>query len=88
MPPLGSPDRVARHMSSWGVRIELLRIAMRATCHQGEGSLHRLYTFSVQGALQTFENDYSEIGEVEIDGPIKHLMLSTFRNPRNLILKT
>ena len=27
-------------MSSWGIRMELLRIAMRAPCHQGEGSLH------------------------------------------------
>ena len=68
--------------------MELFQIAMCATCHQGEGSLHRLYTFSVQEAPQTFENDYSKIGEVEIDGPIKHLMLSTFRNPRNPILKT
>ena len=30
----------ARHVSSWGVRMELLRIAVRATCYQGEGSLH------------------------------------------------
>ena len=29
----------AHHMSSWGVRMELLRIAMGATCYQGEGSL-------------------------------------------------
>ncbi|RVW99488.1 hypothetical protein CK203_038488 [Vitis vinifera] len=35
----GSPDRGARHMSSWGIRMELLRIAMCAPCHQGEGSL-------------------------------------------------
>ena len=28
------------HMSSWGIWMELLRIAMRAPCHQGEGSLH------------------------------------------------
>ena len=27
-------------MSSWGIRMELLRIEMRAPCHQGEGSLH------------------------------------------------
>ena len=27
-------------MSSWGILMELLRIAMRAPCHQGEGSLH------------------------------------------------
>ena len=27
-------------MSSWGIRMELLRIAMRAPCHQWEGSLH------------------------------------------------
>ena len=27
-------------MSSWGIRMELLWIAMRAPCHQGEGSLH------------------------------------------------
>ena len=27
-------------MSSWGIRMELLQIAMRAPCHQGEGSLH------------------------------------------------
>ena len=27
-------------MSSWGIRMELLRIAMHAPCHQGEGSLH------------------------------------------------
>ena len=27
-------------MSSWGIWMELLRIAMRAPCHQGEGSLH------------------------------------------------
>ena len=26
-------------MSSWGVRMELLQIAMHATCHQEEGSL-------------------------------------------------
>ena len=29
-----------RHESSWGIRMELLRIAMCAPCHQGEGSLH------------------------------------------------
>ncbi|RVW75242.1 hypothetical protein CK203_047180 [Vitis vinifera] len=33
----GSPDRGACHVSSWGVRMELLRIAMRAMCYQGEG---------------------------------------------------
>ena len=27
-------------MSSWGIRMELIRIALRAPCHQGEGSLH------------------------------------------------
>nr|CAN64928.1 hypothetical protein VITISV_003829 [Vitis vinifera] len=27
-------------MSSWGIRMEFFRIAMRAPCHQGEGSLH------------------------------------------------
>ena len=27
-------------MSSWGIRMELLWIAMRAPCHQGAGSLH------------------------------------------------
>ena len=27
-------------MSSWGILMELLRIAMRGPCHQGEGSLH------------------------------------------------
>ena len=30
----------ARHMSSWGIRMELIRIALRAPCHPGEGSLH------------------------------------------------
>ena len=38
--PWGSLDRGAHHMSSWGIRMELLRIAMRAPCHQWEGSLH------------------------------------------------
>ena len=42
--PWGSPDRGACHMSSWGVRMELLQIAMRATCHQGEGSLQLWWT--------------------------------------------
>nr|CAN61722.1 hypothetical protein VITISV_024824 [Vitis vinifera] len=37
---LRSPDRGARHMSSWGIRMELIRIAMRTPCHPGEGSLH------------------------------------------------
>ena len=27
-------------MSFWGIWMEMLRIAMRAPCHQGEGSLH------------------------------------------------
>ena len=27
-------------MSSWGIQMELLWIAMRAPCHHGEGSLH------------------------------------------------
>nr|CAN82821.1 hypothetical protein VITISV_041235 [Vitis vinifera] len=36
----GSPDRGARHVSSWGIRMKFLRIAMHAPCHQGEGSLH------------------------------------------------
>ena len=39
----GSPDRGARHVSSWGIRMELLRIAMSAPCHQGEGSLHHAH---------------------------------------------
>ena len=30
----------ARHMSSWGIRMELIRIALCAPCHLGEGSLH------------------------------------------------
>nr|CAN76406.1 hypothetical protein VITISV_016040 [Vitis vinifera] len=30
----------ARRVSSWGIRMELLQIAMRASSHQGEGSLH------------------------------------------------
>ena len=38
--PWGSPDRGAHHVSSWGIRMEFLRIAMRAPCHQGEGPLH------------------------------------------------
>ena len=42
--PLGDQDKGALHVSSWGVRMELLRIAMGgiamdATCYQGEGSL-------------------------------------------------
>ncbi|KAL6321514.1 hypothetical protein AAG906_019694 [Vitis piasezkii] len=41
--PWGSPDRGARHVSSWGIRMELLRIAMRAPCHQGKGSLHHAH---------------------------------------------
>ena len=31
-------------MSSWGIRMELLQIAMRTPCHQGEGSLHLEHT--------------------------------------------
>nr|CAN71975.1 hypothetical protein VITISV_042684 [Vitis vinifera] len=27
-------------MSSWGIRMELIRIALHAPCHPGEGSLH------------------------------------------------
>ena len=27
-------------MSSWGIQMELIRIAMRTPCHPGEGSLH------------------------------------------------
>ena len=38
--PRGSPNRKARHMSSWGIRMELIRIALRAPCHPREGSLH------------------------------------------------
>ena len=34
------PNRGARHISSWGIRMELIRIALRAPCHQGGGSLH------------------------------------------------
>ena len=32
-----------RRMSSWGIRMEFFRIAMRAPCHQGEGSLHLVH---------------------------------------------
>nr|CAN64984.1 hypothetical protein VITISV_037987 [Vitis vinifera] len=32
-----------RRMSSWGIRMELRWIAMRAPCHQGEGSLHLIH---------------------------------------------
>ena len=38
--PWGSSDRRARHMSSLGIRMELIRIALRAPCHLEEGSLH------------------------------------------------
>ena len=38
--PWGSLDKGARHVSSWAIPMELLRIAMCALCHQGEGSLH------------------------------------------------
>ena len=44
--PWGSPDRGARRVSSWRIRMELLRIAMRALCHQREGSLHLAHTDS------------------------------------------
>ena len=30
-------------MSSWGIRMELLRIAMHTPCHQGEGSPHHAH---------------------------------------------
>ena len=30
-------------MPAWGIQMELLRIAMRAPCHQGEGSLHHAH---------------------------------------------
>ena len=39
-----APDKGARHMSSRGIRMELLRIAMRTPCHQGKGSLHFAHT--------------------------------------------
>ena len=32
-----------RRVSSWGIRMELLRIAMHAPCRQGEGSLHHAH---------------------------------------------
>ena len=32
-----------RRVSSWGIRMELRRIAMRAPCHQEEGSLHLVH---------------------------------------------
>ena len=38
--PRGSPNRKARHMSSWGIRMELIWIALRAPFHLGAGSLH------------------------------------------------
>ncbi|RVX11673.1 Auxin response factor 1 [Vitis vinifera] len=38
------PDRGARYMSSWGIRMELIRIALHAPSHQGEGSLHLAHT--------------------------------------------
>ena len=42
--PWGSLDRGARLMSSWGIRMELIRISMRTPCHPGEGSLHLAHT--------------------------------------------
>ena len=44
----GSPDRGARHMSSWGIRMELLRIAMRGIAHSTRGRIQsgRHSTFS------------------------------------------
>ncbi|RVW87088.1 hypothetical protein CK203_048339 [Vitis vinifera] len=38
-----TPDRGVRRVSSWGIRMELLRIAMHAPCRQGEGSLHHAH---------------------------------------------
>ncbi|RVW72993.1 hypothetical protein CK203_057460 [Vitis vinifera] len=38
-------------MSFWGIRMELLRIAVRAPCHQGEGS-YTLYTQMVPLAMR------------------------------------
>ena len=35
-----------RRVSSWGIWMELLRIAMRAPCHQGEGSLYHAHADS------------------------------------------
>ena len=41
----------ACHIYYWGIRMTLIRIGMRATCHQGEGSLHlsfsSVFPFSV-----------------------------------------
>ena len=46
--PWGSPDRGARHMSSWGIRMELLRIVTRGIAHSTRGGIlsGRLSTFS------------------------------------------
>ena len=43
----GNTDRGARRVSSWEIRMELIRIALRTPCHPGEGP----YTLHTQTVL-------------------------------------
>ena len=66
-----------RHMSSWGIWMELIRIALRAPCHQGEGSLHLAHADgppcdiaqSTRGRIQSDRHFTSGIPSADISHP-------------------
>ena len=61
--PWGSPDRRARHMSSWGIRMELLRIATRGIAYSTRGGI-------LSGRLSTFSGHFtSGIPSTDISHP-------------------
>ena len=87
---LRESDRGARHMSSWGIRMELIRIAMRTPCHQGERSLHLAHTDdsprgiahstggknSVRTTFHLFRISHIWMGEEDVStSPVRHIRI-------------
>ena len=81
------PDRICYRLGvmitsavcfSWGIRMELRWIAMRAPCHQGEGSLHLVHA---DGPPCDAQISHSRMGKEDVlTSPVRHIQNSVRRH--------
>ena len=75
-------------MSSWGIQMELIRIAMHTPCHPGEGSLHLAHidgppygiAHSTRGGIPSADISHPtsdiRMGEENVStSPIRHIRI-------------
>ena len=85
----GNPDRGARRVSSWGIRMELILIALRTPCHPGEGSLHLAHTdgppcsiaYSTRGGIPSADISHPDVSQPDGRGGRFNLPCQTCPDP-------